>query len=264
MILECTECGTRYLVPDTSIGADGRTVRCANCRHSWFQPPALLDMSARTPAAAPPAPVVERAAPIAVQAEPAQPEPEPAPQLAPIARAAPAAQPQPAIRTFVDEPVSEPEYDAFAHRPMFKPRRNPARRATAAAVIAGSAMLLGAGAILYSSAPGLAAQLGLPIGAAETPLRFTDKAIARRNLASGNELFAVSGKVVNPTTTTQRVPDIRAELRDAGGRIVYSWTITPQVRTLGPSRALDFNSGKLDVPASSRILELSFSGSSTN
>lgn len=255
MILECTECGTRYLVPDTSIGADGRTVRCANCRHSWFQPPALLDLSAQAPAVpVAPGPAPGEPAPIAPEAEPAQ-------QPVPIARETPVAQPEPAVRIFVDEPLAEPAYDAFAHRPMFKPRRNPARRATATALIAGSAMLLGAGAILYSSAPGLAAQLGLPIGAAETPLRFADKAIARRNLASGNELFAVSGKVVNPTTTTQRIPDIRAELRDAGGRIVYSWTITPQVRTLGPSRAIDFNSGKLDVPASSRILELSFSGS---
>jgi predicted Zn finger-like uncharacterized protein len=255
MILECTECGTRYLVPDTSIGADGRTVRCANCRHSWFQPPALLDMSARVPATPPP--VAGRVQAVAAPVEAA---PAPAPEPTLVSAAAAPVQ-QPAIRAFVGEPVSEPDYDAFAHRPMFKPRRNPAKRATAAALVAGSAMMLGAGAILYSSAPGLAAQLGLPIGSAETPLRFTDKAIARRNLASGNELFAVSGKVVNPTATTQRIPDIRAELRDAGGRIVYSWTITPQVRTLGPSRAIDFNSGKLDVPASSRILELSFSGS---
>lgn len=37
MILQCTECKARYLVPDQAIGATGRTVRCANCSHSWFQ-----------------------------------------------------------------------------------------------------------------------------------------------------------------------------------------------------------------------------------
>ena len=58
MILECTECHTRYLVPDSAIGADGRTVRCASCKHSWFQAGApMLDLVARAEAApiAPPA-----------------------------------------------------------------------------------------------------------------------------------------------------------------------------------------------------------------
>ena len=117
-------------------------------------------------------------------------------------------------------------------------------------------MTVGAVGILWSGQPGLAAQFGLPISAQATPLKFADKAIDRRDLTTGNELFAVSGKVVNPTDTRQRIPDIRADLRDAQGRPVYSWTITPERRFLGPRGTLEFNSAKLDVPGNVKMLEL--------
>ena len=248
MILECPECRTRYLVPDSAIGPDGRTVRCAQCRHSWFQPPTGFDPSpgaaedapspAESPTAAP-----DRGAPSAVPPPPV---------------AMPAAAPTPAV-----EPVAAPpaeEYDAFAHRPPFRPRRNRARRWTTIAVLAGLLMLAAIGAILWLGAPGLLAQVGLPLGAAESPLRIKDNPIERRELENGSELFAVSGRVTNPSGDRQRVPDIRAELRDAQGRLVFSWTITPQQRTLAPGGSIDFNSAKLDVPANSKRLELSFAG----
>ncbi|MBX3562989.1 MAG: zinc-ribbon domain-containing protein [Sphingomonas sp.] len=237
MILECSQCRTRYLVPDSAIGADGRTVRCASCKHSWFQAPVVLDLATR--------------------ASPGDGAPIASPPRAPRREQEPA-------RTFEDASVHSaaapaPEYDPFAPEPPFKPRRNPAKRWTAAAVVAGFSMLLGTGAILYSGAPGIAAQLGLGIGReAETPLRFTDKNVELRTMPSGSELFAVSGKVVNPTGDKQHVPDIRVELRDQQDRLVYSWRITPQSRNLGPKGAIDFNSAKLDVPPNARVVELSF------
>lgn len=267
MILVCPECSTRYLVPDSAIGAEGRTVRCANCRHSWFQPAAALPM--------PPAQSAAQAA--AHQAPPAIP---PAPVATPASIPSIAdggdVSPPPVVRPFVAapaepiaatvQPVEEvvpASYDAFAHQPPFRARRNTARRWTIAAIVAGVLMLLAAGAILYSGAPGLAAKLGLPVGAEETPLRLRDNPIERRELENGSELFAVSGQVTNPSDASQRVPDIRAELRDAQGRLVYSWTITPQKRTLAPGGAIDFNSAKLDVPSNSKRLELSFAGDAT-
>lgn len=44
MIIACPACHTRYAVPDAAIGSEGRTVRCAKCKHSWFQEPPVLDL----------------------------------------------------------------------------------------------------------------------------------------------------------------------------------------------------------------------------
>lgn len=41
MILTCPSCATRYYADDSSIGAAGRSVRCASCTHTWFVEPQL-------------------------------------------------------------------------------------------------------------------------------------------------------------------------------------------------------------------------------
>jgi predicted Zn finger-like uncharacterized protein len=56
MILTCSKCATRYHVDPASLGADGRTVRCAGCGHRWTaQPPAdapkVLELKTSAPAA---------------------------------------------------------------------------------------------------------------------------------------------------------------------------------------------------------------------
>jgi len=239
MILECSECHTRYLVPDTAIGPDGRTVRCAKCKHSWFQEPETLDLSGAAVVAPEPAPAV-----------PAAPQP--------------IAAPSPAEPTAGADSASD--YDAFAHEPPFRPRRNPARLWTIAAVTAGMAMLAAAVALLFLNVPNLATWLGMPAGGGQTPLTFVNvKQPDRRDLPTGSELFAVGGQIHNPTAERQPIPDIRVELYDApkDGRMVYSWVIKPDQPTIAPGGTIDFYSGKLDVPANSKNMKLSFSNSAT-
>lgn len=37
MILSCPSCQAQYVIPDGSIGEEGRTVKCTKCAHKWHQ-----------------------------------------------------------------------------------------------------------------------------------------------------------------------------------------------------------------------------------
>jgi hypothetical protein len=80
----------------------------------------------------------------------------------------------------------------------------------------------------------------------------------RSRLESGQDLLVLHGQITNTSDETQRVPQIRAELRDAQNNVVHSWSIAPPVRDLGPRQTRSFDSAERDVPAGGRQLSLSF------
>ena len=74
-------------------------------------------------------------------------------------------------------------------------------------------VIAAAAAFWFLAPPELKARAGIA-EAGESPLQLMLTTSDRQKLASGNELLAISGRVINSTDRVQAVPPIHAELRD--------------------------------------------------
>lgn len=217
MILVCPSCQTRYLVANSAIGPAGRQVRCAACKHSWFESAPPEDGTTDL---------------VSSQGGETSDVGDPPSWLA-----------------------SAPTHAIDSGDSDYRPRRNPAKYYSWAAAGAGIVMIVLVIALIVWGAtrkgpaePKVDPATLLAVDVSRPP--------ERRMLDSGKELLAISGVVKNPTQVTLNVPDIRAELHDANGHTVYGWTIPAPVRSLAAGGATTFDSAEVDVPRDARSLKL--------
>jgi predicted Zn finger-like uncharacterized protein len=299
MILTCPACDTKYVVKDGAIPPGGRNVRCASCKHSWHQDPEGgveprpdAEGEADEQSIAEAAMIEPRTGPEAEERayQEAMIEDQPSGPVADDLDVAAA----PAETVGDYEPAAPPERDQWEDtgavtgaaaaaalgpesaaewrggsgqaqvsefEPFYEPEPVEAsgrRIPWLVVLLLLVAALAAAGWFLAPDA--LRARLGLA-GAGGTPLEVMVTNSDRQQLASGNELFAVSGRVINPTDEAQTVPPLRAELLDASRkRVVYSWTIAPPAATLGPGDSASFNSAEVDVPQGGSHLRVTLEG----
>jgi len=296
MILTCPSCGTQYVVKDGAIPPQGRQVRCASCKHSWHQdgePPAMVyeeesiaEAVQIDPSSGPEAEerAYEEAALAAESVDdgieaPAGYAPISPPDLGDefVAAAGPPAESAGEIVRESEIIPRESELDGLDREAgaqadpgdddfqpfVFRDPEEPAPRSPLIKILLVAILIAAAAAAFWFLAPAEWKQRIGIAGAGETPLQLMMTHSDRQKLASGNELLAISGRVINPTDENQNVPPIQAQLRDRSGRLVYSWTIAPPARVLPPGASATFNSAEVNVPAGGDELTITLGSAKT-
>lgn len=286
MIIACPACSTRYVVPDSAIGVEGRTVRCAKCKHSWFQDGPELELTGaqeappETPAPPPPPPPTPAPAPRPepeVEQERApvprpqvedeeEDEPVPPPPVAdPVASGVFEGPPPVGEATPPPSPMPEPEddYSQFDYEPPFRPRRNPLKIWTAVAALFALVAAGTIGAISYYGTPDWLPVSKPTFGVDQPDLRldFPASKQDRRPMSDGSTLFAVSGTITNIGRETRRVPNVLVALYDANDTRVWRWEIKPPVATLAPGESVTINEATNEVPKRTRRARIGWSPS---
>ena len=286
MILTCPACDTKYVVKDDAIPPGGRQVRCASCKHSWHQDPELvlaepagdelIDFGAPPPPSPdhveePVADMPEADTGIAGEPQPEVTEAEESPWGAVSAEPVESAVTEPATADEVAPEKPHEEAPAVAddwraEGPAEQPSAAPAEEEEFVGyapivedyvegrrrwpIILGIVLLIAAAAAAFwfFAPPEWKERAGIAQAGA-TPLQLMITTSDRQQLQSGNELVAISGRVINPTDREQNVPPIHAELRDKQSKqVVHRWTIAPPAKVLAPRSSASFNSAEVDVP----------------
>lgn len=243
MLITCPTCASSYRVETGRVGMEGRSVRCAACRETWFITPAEV---------------------LAAHAE----------ELAEAEAAEPSAadwqEASAAVREAVGADVVEnvpPEPPAKARRagagPRKGARRPPRFSPTLAAGLALVALLplacLARDAVVRAvpQSAALYAGIGLPVNLRGLEIR---DVVAFRNPAQDGRPaeLVLEGDLVGLARETAPVPPLTVAVLDAAGRTLRSFAVAAPRTALGQGERARFHASLADPPADGRGLQVRF------
>ncbi len=235
MILTCPECASRYFVPDGSVGAAGRTVRCSSCGARWT-----------------------------ARADDAASETSPQPRPAEPTRAPPAASENPAISTPVEGDANEPLPKVFRERAALRQRVREAAAAGAvwAGLAAGFMLLIGATIVmrqdiarLWPRTAGAYAAAGLPVNLVGLTI---ENQHAQPQLQDGHAALVITGALRNIRDKPVVAPPLRISLLNTAGHAVAVKIADPDGASIPPGEARRFVVDMLDPPVSATDVDIAF------
>ena len=265
MQLACPACHTAFHIEATALGGDGRSVRCARCRNTWFaQPadlvpgPAMAEVSAESESNFADG-TGGRASPILPQVVPwndmVMVDVHPGPSLAPgepAAMAIPAVQPSTGVSG--DQPG------------VVTVRRSRAKSGLQQTRLGLVALLLGLIAVIGLTAreplvqafPDLAgyyATIGMPVNL--RGLEFRDLRTSHQT-QDGVPVLIIEGEIVNPTRQAKDIPRLRLSVTGEDEQEIYSWTALLPRESLGSREILTFRSRLASRPVESKQVTVRF------
>lgn len=280
MLIVCPNCATSYQVQATALGAEGRSVRCAQCKNTWHATmesmvaePAMLPVPVvATPSAraaddfvttahdvsferiTPSDDVYDAAAPTIIDAPPLVPD-------NPFATPPEAAHKfEPGVAGTVESAAARRVRNAALER---KNRRTLLQQLLSLPLLIAVMLIIVLSALnwrvqmvrYFPQTASLYAAIGLPVN-----LRglFFDEVKSRTEFHDGVNVLVIEGTIVNLTTRTLDVPRLRLSLRNAAGHEVYAWTALAGKTTLGSGNGLPFRARLASPPPDGRDVIVRF------
>ena len=285
MLIVCPTCAMTYQIELAVLGKAGRSVRCTQCKNTWFATPdsmvaeAEAEMAAANAVAAtsrPPAddftddmasnfsvettPIVDAAATeeagemLAI---------EHAPPLAPSEADEAGSSPQkfdPDASEDVETIAARRARHAYAQR---KDQRTVLQRIVSVPVLIVVLLTFIFAALQWRVAlvrqfpqtASLFSAIGMPVNL--RGLNFMDVK-SRGEFVDGAMVLVVEGTIVNLTPRTLEVPRLRFALRNGPGHEVYAWTALPSKTVLGSGDGLAFRTRLAAPPPDGRDVIVRF------
>ena len=256
MQIVCPACASEYEIPTDRVGPEGRQVRCAACRETWFITPD--DVATAQIAEA-----------MSAMSDPSRNRSEDQAALDAWESAlaeegiAPEA-PAPASPEAAPEPVAAPRRTTKRRaKPARKPRAS--LKAMAATVALGlsvagiAAVALVARTSVVRAMPqsaSLYASLGLPVNL--RGIDFNDVVAFQGSGEGGGVQLVVGGDIVGVSHQGATVPPIEVELRDARDQTIYRWTIPAPRATLDERERARFRACLSAPPVQARSVQIRF------
>ena len=268
MLIVCPSCTTAYRIELSTLGAAGRSVRCARCRATWFASvaelaPAALALPAVRDVALPPQPAPDESS------EPDQPrhgngDIDASSGEAPAVTITNSPPLVPALaRDAV--PTTGPDIETVAARQV-RPAGTKRRRSgrwpglpTIILVLAGIiAALLNWRATVVRFVPqtaSLFSAVGLPVNLRGLSIEDVKTSAEGHD---GVTVLVVEGTIANLTRQPLEVPRLRFAVRNAAGYEVYAWTAMPAEPVLAPGDRVPFRSRLASPPADAQDIIVRF------